>query len=403
MRGGRPSSVAVVGAGPVGSVLALGLARAGFRVTLLEAEAQPASAPRAATLHPSTLDMLGRLGLVDEVLRRGLLARYFDHWDRPSGTLIARFDHALLARDTAHPYVVQLEQHKLVDIAVSRLNAEGQADVRFSTSVVGVTQRAEGVRVDAEHEGERLSVEVDLVVGTDGGRSFVRKSQGIAFEGFTWPERFIVWTTAFDFAAERDYSFRNYLADPEEWTNLFKVSGEDGRGRWRAVFPVPPQRGDEQAVSDEAARAALGRLTDDPAAFERLEHRNLYRVHQRVAASLRAGRVLLAGDAAHVNNPIGGLGLNSGIHDATELVTFLERYRETGDETALDEYSDRRRALNVAFVQRQTVDNKRRLEERDATARAQRQRELREMADDPVRAREFLLRTSLLGSVGAAP
>jgi len=180
------------------------------------------------------------------------------------------------------------------------------------------------------------------------------------------------------------------------------VSGEDGRGRWRAVFPVPPQRGDEQAVSDEAARAALGRLTDDSAAFERLEHRNLYRVHQRVAASLRAGRVLLAGDAAHVNNPIGGLGLNSGIHDATELVTFLERYRETGDETALDEYSDRRRALNLAFVQQQTVDNKRRLEERDATARAQRQRELREMADDPVRAREFLLRTSLLGSVGAA-
>ena len=391
--------IVVVGAGPVGAVLALALARAEFQVTLIEAETTTNTAPRAATLHPSTLEMLASLGMIDEVVRRGLVARYFDFWDRVTLSRVARFDHHVLAGDTRYPFVVQLEQHKLVDIALTELRCFDNAQILFSTTANRIEQHSDGVRIEAVHQGETVQVDCDLVVGADGGRSFVRKSQDIEFEGFTWPERFIVWTTSFEFESERPYSYRNYLADPEEWTNLFKVAGDDGKGRWRAVFPVPHDRSDQEAVSDVAARRSLACITGNDAAFDLLEHRNLYRVHQRVARTLRAGRALLVGDAAHVNNPIGGLGLNSGIHDVTDLVSTLRELREGGPDELLDRYSDRRRELNIAYVQRQTTENKKRLETQDPAIRVKRLQELSQAAESMELARAFLLNTSLLASV----
>ncbi|MGH3277184.1 MAG: FAD-dependent oxidoreductase, partial [Streptosporangiaceae bacterium] len=236
------ASVIVAGVGPVGAVLALALARSGVRVTLVEAETQINDSPRAATVHPSTLDMLGDLGLMDEIVARGLVCRYFDHWDRPARTLIARFDHEVLRGDTAHPFVVQIEQHKIVGMVLDRLASAGNVDVRLGTMVTDFSQDAAGVTVTvtARPDGRQEQLTADYLVGTDGGRSTVRKRAGIEFEGYTWPERFLVLTTAFDFQAEWDCSFRSYFADPDEWVNLFKVAGDDGLGRWRAVFPTTP-------------------------------------------------------------------------------------------------------------------------------------------------------------------
>jgi 3-(3-hydroxy-phenyl)propionate hydroxylase len=392
----------VVGAGPVGAVLALSAAQRGLEVTLIEAETQIDESPRAATVHPSTLDMLDDLGLMDEVIERGLVARYFDHWDRPSRTLIARLDHEVLRDETRHPYVVQIEQHKIVRMVLEHLKKFDTVDVRLGTTVLDVSQDSSGVTVIADHAGERQTFVGDYVIGTDGGRSTVRKSQNIEFEGYTWPERFLVLTTTFDFQAEWDCTFRNYFADPDEWVNLFKVAGDDSSGRWRAVFPCPADETDEEALSDSAVQRRLSRLSEsgDPAA--EVVHRKIYRVHQRVAAAFRAGRVFLAGDAAHVNNPIGGLGLNCGIHDAIEFVDALVDVDRGAGDDRLDVYEARRRPLNIEFVQQQTIANKKRLEETDPEQRRIRAAELAATAADPRRHKAMLMRTSLLESVAKA-
>jgi 3-(3-hydroxy-phenyl)propionate hydroxylase len=249
--------------------------------------------------------------------------------------------------------------------------------------------------------GERRFV-ADYVIGADGGRSTVRKQLGIEFEGYTWPERFLVVTTKFDFAAALGCCNRNYMADPIEWTNLFKVAGDDLKGRWRAVFNTRAEETDEEALSDAAVRARLARIYVPEAQSDYL-HLNLYSVHQRVAKSFRKVRVFLCGDAAHVNNPIGGLGLNSGIHEAWDLADLLNRViRRERDEKSLDTYEARRRPLNIEYVQEQTVANKRRLEERDPAQRARRFDELRATAADPARHKAFLMKASLLESARRA-
>jgi 3-(3-hydroxy-phenyl)propionate hydroxylase len=332
----RRRNVIVVGAGPVGTVAALACARFGMDVTLLEAQSRIDDSPRASTTQPPTLEILAELGLIDEYLRVGLVSRTFQFWDRPTRELVAEFDFARLKDETAFPYVVQTEQHKLANMALARL----QGSVRMGTRVTGVAQTSDSVTVECG--GETLSA--DYVIAADGGRSTVRKSLGIEFEGYTWPERFLVITTKFDFQAALGCCLRNYMADPQEWTNLFKVAGDDLKGRWRAVFNTREDETDEEALSDSAVRARLGRVHVPEGQRDYL-HLNLYSVHQRVAKSFRKGRVFLCGDAAHVNNPIGGLGLNSGIHEAWHLANLLQ-----DEKPDLDAYERLRRPLNIKYT-----------------------------------------------------
>jgi len=381
--------IIVVGAGPVGTVAALACARVGHTVTLLEAEERINDSPRASTTQPPTLEILAELGLIDEYIAQGLVARTFQFWDRSRLELIAEFDFERLRGETAYPFVVQTEQHKLAMMGIARLRAMAHATVRMATRVTGLEQDADGVTVQTEHDALRA----DYVVGCDGGRSTVRKALGIEFEGFTWPERFLVITTRFDFARALGCCYRSYMADPQEWTNLFKVAGDDLKGRWRAVYNTREDESDEEALSDAAVRARLGRIYVPEAERDYL-HLNLYNVHQRVAKRFRSARVFLCGDAAHVNNPIGGLGLNSGIHEAWDLAQLLS---QPGAD--LDGYERRRRPLNIEYVQEQTIANKRRLEERDPATRERHFDELRRTADDPVKHKAFLMRASLLEGV----
>ena len=341
--------------------------------------------------------MLADLGLLEEFRSVGLVARQFQFWDGATKTLVAEFDHEVLRDETRYPYVVQTEQHKLCEIGLRRLAAMPNAEVRMGTPVTGLAQDAKGVRLVAS--GEHA---LDYVVGCDGGRSTVRKCLGIDFEGYTWPERFLVLTTRFDFQAALGCCPRSYISDPEEWTNLFKVMGDDLKGRWRAVFPARESETDDEAFSEGSVRRRLRKLCEEHP-MELIAHRNIYRVHQRVARSFRKGRVFLAGDAAHVNNPVGGLGLNCGIHDAMELAETLDRVAsgQAGEEL-LDRYERRRRPINIEFVQQQTVANKKRLEERDPKVRQSNFDELRRTAAAPALHKQFLMRTSLIESVREA-
>jgi 3-(3-hydroxy-phenyl)propionate hydroxylase len=386
-------NILVIGAGPVGTVAALACARFGRTVTLLEAADAIDDSPRASTTQPPTLEILAELGLIDEYIAQGLVSRTFQFWDRGTRRLVAEFDFERLRGETAYPYVVQTEQHKLARMGLARLRQMPNADVRMGCQVTGLSQSTVGVAVTTPN-GE---FQADYVIGCDGGRSTVRKSLGIEFEGYTWPERFLVITTAFDFQAALGCCLRNYMADPDEWTNLFKVAGDDLKGRWRAVYNTRQDETDEEALADSSVRERLRRVYVPDAKTDYL-HLNLYNVHQRVAKSFRKGRVFLCGDAAHVNNPIGGLGLNCGIHEAWHLAGLLDRVLKNAPDKLLDEYEAVRRPLNIEYVQEQTVANKKHLEEREPAQRARRFEELKVMAENPERHKAFLMRASLIES-----
>jgi 3-(3-hydroxy-phenyl)propionate hydroxylase len=237
------------------------------------------------------------------------------------------------------------------------------------------------------------------LIGCDGGRSTVRKKLDIEFEGYTHPERFLILTTPFSFDATYTDCSRNYFSDPDEWCALFKVTGDDGKGLWRVLFPTRHDETDVQALDDETVQRRLRSFFPKDGKYP-VVHRNIYNVHQRVAASFRKGRVFLAGDSAHVNNPLGGLGLNFGIHDAIELSGLLGRViRQEARAETLDDYDRKRRPLNVEYVQQQTIANKKRLEEKNPAARARNDAALRATAADPAAHRAYLLRASLIESV----
>src|SRR5499433_125742 len=391
--------ILVAGGGPVGCIAALALARQGIPVHVLEAEARVDDSPRAATTHAATLEMLAELGLVDEVIRRGLIEPKFRIWDRASREIIAEFDFGVLKDDTRFPYVVQCEQHKLANMAIEQLRRLAHARVDFSSRVTSLQQFDD--RVDAVVEDVRGTRKISgsCLIGADGGRSTMCKALGIAFEGYTHPERFLVLTTPFSFDAEYSQCSRNYFSDPDEWCALFKVTGDDGGGLWRVLFPTRLDETDEQALDADAVEERLQKFFPKFGRYP-VVHRNLYNVHQRVAASFGKDRVFLAGDCAHVNNPLGGLGLKFGIHDAVELSTLLGRVlRGEGPARILDQYDCFRRPLNIEYVQQQTIANKRRLEEKDLGIRAKNNEGLRRTAGDPVAHRAYLLRASLIDSV----
>ena len=397
MQSERP--IVIAGGGPVGVVTALALARQGLDVQLFEAEARVNDSPRAATTHAATLEILEDLGLVEEVTKRGLIEPKFRIWDRASRTIIAEFNFGVLKNDTRYPYVVQCEQHKLANIALDRLRALPNVAVEFSARVGGFEQFDDRVEVEVETATGRRRVSASYLIGADGGRSTVRKGLEIEFEGYTHPERFLVLTTKYPFGTEFAECSRNYFSDPDEWAALFKVTGDDGNGLWRVVFPTRLMESEEEAFEEAAVQARLQRFFPKPGPYP-VVHRNIYNVHQRVAAAFRKGRAFLAGDSAHVNNPLGGLGLNFGIHDGVELSSLLGRViRREVSPDILDLYDRFRRPLNVEYVQQQTIANKKRLEEKDPAMRAKSNASLRAIAADPATHRAYLLRASLIDSV----
>jgi 3-(3-hydroxy-phenyl)propionate hydroxylase len=391
--------ILIAGGGPVGVITALALARQGLRVQLFEAENKVNDAPRAATTHAATLEMLDDLGLVGEVIRRGLVEPLFRTWDRSTGELVAEFDFGRLKDDTRYPFAVQCEQHKLANLAIEKLRALPHANIEFSARVAAIAQSNDSVEIKVEAAAGTRAVKGSYLIGADGGRSTVRKSLGIEFEGYTHPERFLILTTPFDIGTRYPGCTRNYLSHPQDWCAFFKVSGDDGKGLWRVLSSTRLEQSEAELFEADAVEHRLQNFIAKVGKYD-VVHRNLYSVHQRVAASFRKGRVFLAGDAAHVNNPIGGLGLNFGIHDAVELSGLLGRViRREAPAEILDLYDRHRRPLNVEFVQQQTIANKRRMEEKDPAARARNFAELAAIAAEPAAHRAYLLRASLLESV----
>ena len=395
--------VIVIGAGPVGLCLSLALAQEGIPVCLIEALGDHnflEQVPRAGTNHPATLELLQRVGLYDKLEPRGIIAPLFHYWDRPEGKLVAEFDHALLKDDTRFPYVLQCERIKIVEEALKLVKAHPGIELRLSTEFTAFSQTADGVVARVTNAaGETEAIDGSYLISAEGARSIVRKDLDIEFEGFTYPDRTLNIEVAYDFRTH-GYTERNYISDPDEWSNLFHWKGPPDR--WRVHFPTAPDADETALTRPDALQARLQRFLPIGKAFD-IVGSNLYIVHQRVAKKFRAGRAVLAGDSAHVNSPIGAMGMNSGIHDAFNLAQKLVSIlRGEADADVLGRYERQRRHVALQHTQAQTMRNKRLLTEKDPAVRRKNHEELRRTAEDPKLARAFLLRSSLIESLREA-
>ena len=392
---GAPSRVVIAGAGPVGLVAAGVLVQRGVPVTVLEAGPALATQSRASTFHPPTLDMLDTLGVAQPLVAQGLIAPTLQY--RTRDETLATFDFAAIDDRTKHPFRLQAEQSKLTRLLSEKLQGNPLFELAFDSPVTHVEQTADAVRIDVGG-GNARRITASWLIGADGASSAVRKALGIAFEGFTWPERFLVVSTPHDFDADlADLASVTYVADPVQWHFYLRVPG-----MWRIMFPIREDVDDETCQSDAFVQRQMASLALGPRPYE-IAHVTLYKVHQRVAQEWRKGRAFLAGDAAHVNNPLGGMGMNGGIHDSFNLAERLANvwHGQQPDEH-LDGYERQRRGVTVEFVQTQTIRNKENLEASDPAAHAAFKERLRATAADPAKTRTLLLDTSMINSLARA-
>jgi 3-(3-hydroxy-phenyl)propionate hydroxylase len=327
--------VLIAGAGPVGLVAAAHLARAGVPVTVFEEGSTLSEESRASTFHPPTLDMLHALGAAEPMIAQGLRAPAFQYRSKKHG-LLAQFDFASIADVTQHPYRVQCEQSKLTRILHDQMVDHPNFELQFDSRVVGISQDASGVEVTIEHDGHGERRSGRYLIGADGASSTVRRALSVEFEGFTWPDRLLVVSTPFDFhSVIPGLTAVSYVADPERWCFLLQIPG-----LWRVMFLVNEDVSDERVRTREFAQSLMLGVVPGVSNYV-VDHTTLYKVHQRVAKTFRKGSVFLVGDAAHINNPLGGMGMNGGIHDAVNLAARLaEVWRGAASDSELDRFDN---------------------------------------------------------------
>lgn len=389
--------VIIAGSGPCGSVLALYLAQRGIAVTLLEKHDSLPRDLRASTFHPPSLEMLHELGVAQTMIERGLVVDRYQYRDRRSGE-IAEFQMNLIADETAFPFRLQLEQYEMTQIVNDKLRDYPQAQVLFGHEVTDAVQDEHGVAVTVQTAAGTRILRTPFLIGADGASSRVRKAAGIGFGGFTYDEKFLVVSTPFAFEDVFPHlSYVNYVADPDEWCVILRTEKI-----WRVLFPVFPKSAEEErwVLSDEHVQARLQHLYAKSEAYE-IGHRTLYNVHQRVSETYVKGRIVLAGDACHINNPLGGMGMNGGIHDAYNLAGKLTAILRDGAHYAdqFAHYDRQRRELAVRFVQDHTIANKKLMESTDPDVQHKRQRMLMDTAADPVRAKAFIRERAMIDCV----
>jgi len=399
MNGKRP--VIIVGGGPVGLVCALTLAQHDIPVLVLEAHEDLFFDLRAGSFHPPTLEVLEACGVTKKLLDIGIVVPAWQLRDRTDG-VIGTFELSTLLKDeTPYPYRLHCEQHKLTPLVYDMLKGIANVDVRFSSRVTQVTQDNDGVTVIAETPEGTETLKGSWVIGADGGGSIVRKSADIKFDGFTYPEKFALISTSYDLGA-RGFTDTAYISHPVEWCAVFRLPHLGPPGLWRFLYGCSPDESDKEALSDERVEQRLQSVVPKEGKYDTI-HRTIYRVHQRVADNFRSGRMLLAGDSAHLNNPLGGFGLNSALQDAINLTDkLIALWYGNAEDSVLDRYVRQRRTVNIEYVQESSIRNKRLLEETDPTLRKQRLDEMRRASENPALAKEIVMKSSMIASMRRA-
>lgn len=394
--GRRPSAVdphpiLIIGAGPVGLSLGLALARAGLPVELFEADAELNREIRASTFHPKTLELFERWGVVEEILAHGYQVDRLQYWEREPRRLVADFDYAAIAGDTPYPFRLQCPQHIATRVLKPALEAAPTASVHMGHRLIDFTDHGDHVTARFETAEGIVSREGAYLCGADGSHSTVRKQLGIGFQGKTYADRFLLIGSDLNTgdllpgAAQVCYIF-----DPQEWVIILNLPDIV-----RVVFRMTADEDEEFALREENLRARIRNFFGETPPY-RIKTTQLYRVHQRVADSFRVGRAILLGDAAHNNNPSGGMGMNSGIHDAANLADKLARIWQGETDDLLDDYTRERRQYALESVQLYSDQQYNNMVMTTAEARHQRNQSLAETAANPAKARAYLLRASML-------
>jgi 3-(3-hydroxy-phenyl)propionate hydroxylase len=385
------TDILIAGAGPVGLSLAIALARQGIAVTVLEKEAELSSDARASTIHPPTLEMFAEWGFGEEVIAKGRVIDRLQFWERSRRELVAEFPYALIANDTPYPCRFQCPQSTVIRVILPHLLRYEKARVLFEHELQRFTDHGTHITAEVATPDGVQQWQAKYLVGADGSRSQVRACLGLGFTGKTYEDRFLLVACDLDlspyFPAMGPVA---YLFDPEEWVIVMHLPNLT-----RLVFQLRADEDAAEAMAEPNIRARIARFLGAEAAYNISGITN-YNVHQRVTDRFRVGRVLLAGDAAHINNPTGGMGMNSGIHDAHHLAKALTAVLRGEADAVLDEYAEARRRVATESVQNTSNQSYVNLTVRDARARDERDRELREIAADSIQARAFLLQQAML-------
>jgi 2-polyprenyl-6-methoxyphenol hydroxylase-like FAD-dependent oxidoreductase len=388
--------ILIVGAGPVGLTCAYSLALAGIPVTVLEREPDVPHDLRATTWHPPTLDFMDDLGVAEHLIAHGHCAPTWQQRIKETGER-AVFDLGLLHGETRHPYRLQCEQVHAVRFLTERLLEIDASSVRFGASVSAVDQDDVGVAATVDEMGEQSVISARYLVGADGAHSIVRKSLGLGFAGKTY-ETLLLVATIGDFPFEDHHeglSDVNYVWSDEGNFSLLRVPG-----KWRSGIRPKPGRSPEDSLTDAAIQDHFNAIVPRAETYD-VQARGMYRVHQRVTTKFCVGRVALAGDAAHLNSPNGGMGMNCGIHDAVNLADKLKRMWQGGDQL-LDLYDRQRRPVATTYVNEHADKNHRRMQVRDKEERRTILSEMKQVTADPDKAKAFLMRSSMIAGVREA-
>jgi len=388
--------IIIVGAGPVGLTAAMLLQNRKIPFTLYEAEPELPDDLRASTFHPPTLDMLETLGVAAPLVAQGLVSPTWQVRIHPSGER-AVFDLSVISDATSHPYRLQCEQSKLCRIMLDMLIAEG-ADIRMGVKVEGVEQDDHGVRIALrDSKNEATTDEADFLIAADGARSIVRSALGFPFKGKTYPETTILATTHFPFDEHLEgLSNVNYVWKEGGTFSLLRLPD-----LWRCSLYPDGEESIEDALEPESIERKLQEIVQVEGGHK-VDQIRPYRIHMRIVDDYRSGRVLLAGDAAHLNSPSGGMGMNGGIHDAFELVNTLEEVLNGSALDGLDRYTRRRRPIAEQEILTQADRNRARMQERDPVKRRESLQALQRTVADPDAAREHLLRSSMIAGLRKA-
>jgi len=377
--------VIVAGAGPVGLVTALVLARASVPVTVIDGEPEIIRAPRAIVYHAPTCEELDTLGLLDDLKRIGVIKQDYN-FRTVDGTVLAAPHMSVLTQDdTAFPFNLHLAQHQLGGVIMQHLLRLPHAQVRWNTKLTGFTQGGEGVTVEAATPYGPVSLHAQWLIGADGGRSTVREAAGLSFDGYTWPMRLIATNVWYDFEAD-GFARANFVLDPDYWAVIVKINND---GLWRVTYgedATLPKESYRDRIANHYQKLMLG------GGPWRLDAAAPFLVHERCAESFRAGRVLLAGDAAHVCNPMGGYGLTSGLLDGIALGGALAAIiKGEPSEALLDRYAEERRRVFREITGPAAAENLRRMSERNPEKQSADRERLRRMGENPPLQREALM------------
>lgn len=387
--------IVIVGAGPVGLSAAAALSHFGIQSVVLERTDQPQTDWRASTFPAATLELLTQINITGGMLAEGLQVPRYQFRDRTEG-LVAEFDLGVLSDETPYPFRLQLNQQRFVAMLYEQLTADPNVTLLFGSEATSISQWPGSAVVAVSGSDGPTDIEALYVIGADGPASVTRKSAGITMEGITFEERFLIVSTPWDL---RDLlpgiCEVNYISDPDEW--LFILRTPDA---WRVLWPVGPDVSDDVATDPQTIQKRLQSVAKAATDYPIIDTQ-IYRIHQRVATTFRDDRVLIIGDAAHLNSPVGGVGLNSGIHDAFDLACRLDRIMnaDADADAELNTFAAVRRKVALEYVQADTQRNTDRMRERDPELRSASATELREISADLDKSRNWLRRVSLLESV----